>query len=159
MQTIWIGKAIVSFQTPEFLKVQRHKYFYTQKFVSAKWLYRIKPQKRYKYFNAKKFESTKRLYCFKLQKVQRYKYFYTQRFVLAKRLYCIKPRSDTRNLNRRSDCIASNSRSFQRWSDTITFIITFIEVIVSITVRTLECMSAVFLWGGGVRGFTDFILP
>ncbi len=55
-QKIWIGKAIVSFQTPEFLKI--------------KW---------YKYFYAKKFESTKRLYCFKLQNLlamKRYNYFY-----------------------------------------------------------------------------------
>ncbi len=30
-QKIWIGKAIVSFQTPEFLKIKRYKYFYAKK--------------------------------------------------------------------------------------------------------------------------------
>jgi hypothetical protein len=51
-----IGKAIVSFQTPELLKIKRYKYFY-----------------------AKKFELTKRLYHFKLQNLlamKRYNYFY-----------------------------------------------------------------------------------
>ncbi len=55
MQKIWIGKAIVSFQTPEFLKVKRYKYFYSKKFESTKRLYRFKTQillvmKRYNYF-------------------------------------------------------------------------------------------------------------
>jgi hypothetical protein len=31
-QKICIGKAIVSFQTPEFLKKKRYKYFYAKKF-------------------------------------------------------------------------------------------------------------------------------
>jgi hypothetical protein len=44
MQTIWIGKAIVSFQTPEFLKVKRYKYSYVKKFESLKWLYCVKPK-------------------------------------------------------------------------------------------------------------------
>jgi hypothetical protein len=38
MQKIWIGKAIVSFQTPEFSKVKRYKYFYAKNFESAKRL-------------------------------------------------------------------------------------------------------------------------
>ncbi len=41
---IWIAKAIVSFQTPEFSKVKQYKYFYAKKFESTKWLYRFKPQ-------------------------------------------------------------------------------------------------------------------
>jgi hypothetical protein len=54
-QKIWIVKAIVSFQTKEFLKMKPYKYFYTQKFESTKRLYRFKPQnllemKRYNYF-------------------------------------------------------------------------------------------------------------
>ncbi len=44
MQKIWIGKAIVSFQTPEFSKVKRYKYFYSKNFESAKRSYRFKPQ-------------------------------------------------------------------------------------------------------------------
>ncbi len=37
MQKIWIGEAIVivSFQTPEFLKVKRYRYFYAKKFESS----------------------------------------------------------------------------------------------------------------------------
>jgi hypothetical protein len=31
MKKIWIGKAIVSFQTPEFLKMKRYKTFYAKK--------------------------------------------------------------------------------------------------------------------------------
>ncbi len=31
MQTIWIGNAIVSFQTPEFLMMKRYKYFLIKK--------------------------------------------------------------------------------------------------------------------------------
>ncbi len=55
MQKIRIGKAIVSFQTPEFLKMKRYKYFFSKKFESTKWLYRFKPRnilamKRYNYF-------------------------------------------------------------------------------------------------------------
>jgi hypothetical protein len=55
-QKIWIVKANVSFQTSEFLKMKRYKYFYAQKFESTKWLYRFKPQnllamKWYNYFN------------------------------------------------------------------------------------------------------------
>ncbi len=44
MQKIWIGKAIASFQTPEFLKVKWYKYFYTKKFKSSKRLFNFKPQ-------------------------------------------------------------------------------------------------------------------
>jgi hypothetical protein len=43
-QKFWIGKAIVSFQTPEFLKVKQYKYFYAKKFESAKRMFRFKPQ-------------------------------------------------------------------------------------------------------------------
>ncbi len=55
LQKIWIGKAIVSFQTPEFLKMKRYKYFYSKKFELTKRLYRFKIQnllamKRYNYF-------------------------------------------------------------------------------------------------------------
>ncbi len=35
---------MVSFQTPEFFKVKRYKYFYIKKFELAKWLYRFKSQ-------------------------------------------------------------------------------------------------------------------
>ncbi len=54
-QKIWIRKAIVSFQTPEFLKIKWYKYFYAKKFESTKQLYRFKLQnllamKRYNYF-------------------------------------------------------------------------------------------------------------
>ncbi len=31
MQKIWIGKAIVSFKTPEFLKVKQYRYFFYAK--------------------------------------------------------------------------------------------------------------------------------
>jgi hypothetical protein len=31
MQKIWIGKTIVLFQTPEFLKVKLYKYFHAKK--------------------------------------------------------------------------------------------------------------------------------
>jgi predicted metal-dependent hydrolase len=31
MQKIWIGKTIVSFQTPEFLKTKQYRYFYAKK--------------------------------------------------------------------------------------------------------------------------------
>ncbi len=44
MLKIWIGKAIVAFQTPEFLKVKQYKYFYAKKIESPKWLYCFKPQ-------------------------------------------------------------------------------------------------------------------
>jgi hypothetical protein len=43
-QKFGIGKAIVSFQTPEFSKVKQCKYFYAKKFKSAKRFYRFKPQ-------------------------------------------------------------------------------------------------------------------
>jgi hypothetical protein len=54
-QKIWIVKAIVSFQTPEFLKMKRYRYFNAKKFESSKRLYRFKPQnllamKQYNYF-------------------------------------------------------------------------------------------------------------
>ncbi len=54
-QKIWAVKAIVSFQTPEFLNIKRYKYFYAKKFESTKRLYRFKPQnllamKRCNYF-------------------------------------------------------------------------------------------------------------
>jgi hypothetical protein len=42
-QKIWIGKAIVSFQTLEFLKVKRYKLFYAKKFELSKRLYCFKP--------------------------------------------------------------------------------------------------------------------
>ncbi len=41
---IWIGKAIVLFQTSEFLKSKRYRYFYVKTFESLKGLYRFKPQ-------------------------------------------------------------------------------------------------------------------
>ncbi len=44
MQTIRIDKAIVSFQTPEFLKVKQYRYFYIKKIELSKQLYRFKPQ-------------------------------------------------------------------------------------------------------------------
>jgi hypothetical protein len=44
MQKIWIGKASVSFQTPEFLKTKRYRYFHAKKFELSKQLYRFKPQ-------------------------------------------------------------------------------------------------------------------
>ncbi len=54
-QKIWIVKAIVSFQTPDFLKMKRYKYLYAKKFESTKRLHRFKPQNllamtRYNYF-------------------------------------------------------------------------------------------------------------
>ncbi len=54
-QQIWIVKAIVLFQTPDFLKMKRYKYFFAKKFESTKRFYRFKPQKllamkRYNYF-------------------------------------------------------------------------------------------------------------
>ncbi len=44
MQKIWIGKAILSFQTKNFFKVKRYKYFYAKNFESAKKLYHFKDQ-------------------------------------------------------------------------------------------------------------------
>jgi hypothetical protein len=44
MQKMLIAKAIVSIQTPEFLKVKQYKYFSAKKIESAKQLYRFKPQ-------------------------------------------------------------------------------------------------------------------
>jgi hypothetical protein len=35
---------MVSFQTPEYLKVKQYKSFYAKKFESSKRLYRFKPQ-------------------------------------------------------------------------------------------------------------------
>ncbi len=52
-------EAIVYFQTLEFFKVKRYKYFYAQKFELAKQLYNFKPQifldvKQRKFFYTKK---------------------------------------------------------------------------------------------------------
>ncbi len=43
-EKIWISKAIVSFQTPEFFKVKGYRYFYAKEIDSSKQLYSFKPQ-------------------------------------------------------------------------------------------------------------------
>ncbi len=91
MQKFWIDKAIVVFQTPEFLKLKWCKYFYAKKFIRQSDC--IVPNSRiYKgeviqVLLRKKFETIQRLYHFKPQKLlvkKRYNYFY------LKRLYYFK---------------------------------------------------------------------
>ncbi len=41
-QKIWISKAIVSFQTPEFLKMKQYKYFWAKNFETTKRIYHLK---------------------------------------------------------------------------------------------------------------------
>jgi hypothetical protein len=69
MHKIWIGKAIVPFQTPEVLKVKQYKYFMQKIWIGKAFLSFQTPEffkmKQYKYFYAKKFTLMKRLYCFK----------------------------------------------------------------------------------------------
>ncbi len=55
-QKIWIAKATVSFQTSEFLKMKRYKYFYAKKIWIDKAIVLLQTQnllaiKRYNYFN------------------------------------------------------------------------------------------------------------
>ncbi len=136
----YLGKVYVKrlycFKSQKFWTLKRYRYFYAKKLNRQSDCIISNPRifkgETIQVLLHQKSSIVKAIVLFLMPeflKMKRYKYFYAKIFESTKQLYHFKP------------------QKLLRWSDTITFVITSIWS---------DCMSAIFLWGGG---FIYFILP